>query len=111
PARGATFTIANGDVAALISAITTANTNNQDDVINLAAGGSYALTVMNNNTEGPTGLPVIRTDNGHTLTINGNRTTIMRSTAPNTPDLRIFQIATSAIVTLNGLTITNGQLT
>ena len=55
-AEAATFNIANGDVAGLISAINTANSNNQDDTINLASNGDYVLTVPDN---GSNGLPVI----------------------------------------------------
>ena len=39
--RVATFNIANGDIAAFRSAINTANTNAQADMIILATGGSY----------------------------------------------------------------------
>src|SRR3982751_1634062 len=39
--RAATFNIADGDVAGLINAINTANTNGEDDVINLAGDGVY----------------------------------------------------------------------
>ena len=68
-APAATFNIADGDVAGLISAINTANSNNQDDTINLASSGNYVLTAANN---GSNGLPIIGSDNGHNLTINGN---------------------------------------
>src|ERR1043165_10028604 len=75
-ALGATFNIANGDVAGLINAINTVNTNNDNDTINLAAGGSYILTGTDNVTNGPTGLPVLTKDGsgttGHTLTIDGH---------------------------------------
>jgi CSLREA domain-containing protein len=103
--QAATFNIANGDVTAFKNAITAANTNGQDDIINLAAGGTYTLTTVDN---GANGLPIVRTDGGHTLAINGNRTTITRSTASNTPAFRILQIGSFAIVTLNGFKITNG---
>jgi hypothetical protein len=36
------FTVADGDVAGLIAAINTANTNGQSDVINLAANGLHS---------------------------------------------------------------------
>ncbi len=57
--KSATFNIANGDVAGLITAINTANTNNQNDDINLAANGTYTLTNVNNMNDGPNGLPTI----------------------------------------------------
>src|SRR5437016_690758 len=75
-ASAATFTIADGDVAALKMAIATANSNNADDTINLAANGHYMLTAADNTTNGANGLPVITSDSGHKLTINGNGATI-----------------------------------
>ena len=105
-AEAATFDIANGDVTAFKNAITAANTNGQDDVINLASGGTYTLTTVDNN--GANGLPIIRTDGGHALTINGNGTTITRSTAANTPAFRILHVGNFAVVTLNGVTVSNG---
>src|SRR5437870_5214215 len=108
-APAATFTIANGDVAGLISAINTANGNNQDDTINLASNGDYVLSAANN---GENGLPVIGIDNGHNLTINGNGATIRRSTAAGTPEFRIFEMAIypGKSVTISNLTISNAYL-
>src|SRR5439155_11775330 len=103
------FNIANGDVAGLISAINTANSNNQDDTINLASNGDYVLTAPDN---GSNGLPVIGIDNAHNLTINGNGATIRRSSAVGTPEFRIFQMAIhfGNSVTISNLTISNGYL-
>src|SRR5437899_9181705 len=89
-APAATFNIANGDVAGLISAINTANSNNQDDTINLASNSDYVLTAPDN---GSNGLPVIGIDNAHNLTINGNGATIRRSSASGTAEFRIFQMS------------------
>jgi len=47
-AKAATTSVADGDVAGLISAINAANTNPGPDTINLAANGTYTLTVINN---------------------------------------------------------------
>ena len=86
----ATFNIANGDVAGLISAITTANTNGQTDIINLAANGMYTLTAVNytsanpgqDGSEAQRGFPNIANNvNGLDLTINGNGATIQRNTS------------------------------
>ena len=108
-APAATFTIGNGDVNGLINAINIANTNGQDDVINLTPNGTYTLTTVNNTETGfANGLPILRTDGGHTLTFNGNSTTIMRSQVA--PSFRIFQLASGAIVTMNGLIISGGRL-
>ena len=106
-AQAATFNVADGDVTALKNAITASNTNGQNDVINLASGGTYTLTSVDNNFSN--GLPILRTDGGHTLTINGNRTIIKRSTAAGTPSFRILQIGSGAIVTLNGVIISEGN--
>lgn len=106
-ASAATFTIADGDVAGLIAAINTANANNEDDTINLAANGHYANPVGINYTNGENGMPVIGADNGHTLTINGNGATIQGSVG--FLNFRIFYIGSGADVTFSGLTIANAQ--
>src|SRR5438105_13230321 len=67
--RAATFPIADGDVAGLKSAITSANANGQDDTIELAMNGTYVLTVRDNALNG---LPAVAPDGGHRLTINGH---------------------------------------
>jgi uncharacterized repeat protein (TIGR01451 family) len=92
------------DVASLIADITTANTNGEDDTIELATDGTYTLTAVNN---GQNGLPLIVSDTGHKLVIHGNGATLQRSTVLGTSDFRIFQIDTGADVTIDGLTITN----
>jgi|WetSurMetagenome_2_1015567.scaffolds.fasta_scaffold81699_2 hypothetical protein len=105
-AQGAVFNISNGDVAGLIAAITTANTNSQADTINLAAGGLYTLSVVNNTSTGPTGLPTILTDGGNGLTINGNGATIQRSAVA--ADFRIFLVGGGAL-TLRQVTLRGGS--
>jgi hypothetical protein len=66
-----TFNITNGDVQGLISAITTANSDGQFDVINLAQGGSYTFASSNNVTDnGSNVLPAILSQD---LYIEGNR--------------------------------------
>src|SRR3954454_2197040 len=106
--EAAIFTVPNGDVAGLANAITMANTNGQDDVINLAAEGTYTLVTFNNTETGANGLPVVRTDGGHTITFNGSRTTITRPFGASS--FRIFQIAAGANVTMNGLIISGGAI-
>src|SRR5262245_3297169 len=66
----ASFNLANGDVPGLVTAITTSNGNAQPDTINLAPGGTYTLSVVDNGTDGNTGLPAILADGGNALTIN-----------------------------------------
>src|SRR5438105_4383901 len=108
PAVAATFNIANGDVPGLIAAINTANAQPGADIINLATGGTYTLTVVDNSLTyfytGPNGLPTITSQ----ITINGNGATIQRSSTPGTPDFRIFEVA-SGDLTLNGVTIRGGR--
>jgi hypothetical protein len=78
----------------------------EDDTIELATNSTYTLTVINNDTNG---LPVIGSDGGHKLVIHGNGATLQRSTAGGTPAFRIFQIGTGADVTIDRLTIMNGN--
>jgi hypothetical protein len=69
----ATFDIPDGDVAALITAIHTANDNGRDDSINLQ-GGVYTLINADNDELdiGSNGLPCI----GSGITLNGHDSTI-----------------------------------
>jgi hypothetical protein len=106
PAHAAVFNIAAGDVAGLINAINTANANNEDDTINLAQG-TYALTAVNNDTDGPNGLPSITS----AITIHGagaNDTVLAR--ADGTPEFRILHVATAGVLTIDGLTVTGAKL-
>jgi predicted outer membrane repeat protein len=108
-APAAIFNITNGDVAGLTSAITTANSNGQDDTIELAAGGTYTLTARDSFLNG---LPQIGPDGGHKLTIHGNGATIQRIPAidDSAHKFRIFETKSGANVTLTALTLTNGNL-
>ena len=105
PGWAATFDIADGDVTALINAINEANGNGKADTINLANGGTHTLTAVDNDTNGPNGLPSITSE----ITIDGNGATIQRSSAGGTPDFRIFHVAAGGDLTINDLTITNGN--
>ena len=99
-----------GDADALISAITTANTNNQADTILLAFGCTYTLTAINNNTFGPNGLPAILNDGAsHGLTLLGNGATIARSSAIDTPDFRLFYVSPDSSLSLKNITLLNGR--
>jgi hypothetical protein len=99
--------IANGDVAGLKAAITAANSNGEDDIINLATNGTYTLTTVDNVTTGATGLPVIGPDSGHGVTIHGHGSTLTRS--GSTP-FRILQIAANSNVSIDSLTISNALI-
>src|SRR5262245_13491074 len=86
-ARAAVFNVAAGDVAGLVSAINQANGNGQADTIILAAG-TYRIRTVNNNTDGPNGLPSIRSQ----ITIQGAgaTTTILTRTSTNATPLRLI---------------------
>jgi hypothetical protein len=101
----ATFNVSDGDVAGLIAAINTANANGVADTINLAPGGTYTLTAVNN---ADNGLPIITSE----ITINGNGATIERSSVAGTPDFRIIYIAgpNAGDLTLNEVSIKGGRL-
>lgn len=96
-------TIAAGDVAGLMAAIQTASTNPQPDTIILSAG-TYALSTVNNTSIlGPNAFPII-TDQ---LTIRGNGATITR--ADGAPNFRFFEVGIGGNLTLNNLTLSNGN--
>jgi hypothetical protein len=115
--HAATFNIANGDVAGLIAAMQTANTNGDpSNVINLAPNGMYVLTAVADDGSGfyccgPAGLPFVQGQ----LTINGNGATIQRSSAPGTPSFGILEVASQPYarnvgnLTLDGLILTGGK--
>ncbi len=112
--QGAVFNIPNGDVAALIAAINTANTNREADVINLAPNGLYILTSIyytspNPGTtgwEGARGLPKILDDvNDTDIIFNGNGATIRRSLMA--PEFGI--IAVGGQVIFNNIVFRNGK--
>ena len=103
--QAATFKIPAGDVDSLIAVINTANGNGEDDTIKLAAG-TYTLTEVDNDTDGPNGLPsIISTiaiqgaDDGSTI-INRNE---------GAPQFRIFHVAVTGALTLNHVTVEKGH--
>src|SRR5205823_11740522 len=65
-------------VAELVSDIDAANAVGGANTITLTAGTAFNLNAVNNNADGPTGLPVIAV--GNDLTIVGNGDTVQRST-------------------------------
>src|SRR5262245_65953130 len=69
--------------AELIADINAANLTPEPDTIMLAAGTTITLTEVNNQVNGPTGLPQIAA--GEDLTIVGNGSVIERSTAAGVP--------------------------
>lgn len=107
------FDVADGDVSGLINALNAANAASTQStarqassaVVNLATNGSYILTAPDNGFGGGNGLPVIT----GTVTLNGNGSTIARSSAPGTPDFRLLTI--SGTLTLDNMILSNGHLT
>ncbi len=92
------------DVSSLVSAIQQANGASGPTTLNLAGGCTYALTQLNNSTNGGNGLPVITTS--QPVTIEGNASTITRN--PSAPAFRILQVGSGANVSINQLAITGG---
>jgi hypothetical protein len=109
---GNTFNVPSGDVAGLIAAIETANSNDEADTINLAASSAYNLSAVYGTcvpTEeigcpGPNGLPVITS----AIVIEGNDSIIARS---GTDKFRLFEVGDGGALTLNDLTLTGGDMT
>ncbi|HZU38555.1 MAG TPA: hypothetical protein VFA18_21700, partial [Gemmataceae bacterium] len=96
-------------VAALITDIGLANTNGAStNTINLTGTGPYTLTNVNNSTDGPNGLPVIKSTVASTLTINGNGLTIQRDPVPGSARLRCFDIARNGSLVLKNVALANG---
>jgi hypothetical protein len=105
PAQAAVFNIASGDGAALINAINTANGNSEDDTINLPAG-TYTLRAVNNDTDGPNGLPLIAS----AITIHGagaDSTVLART--DGAPEFRIVHVAATGVLTLDNVTLTGAS--
>lgn len=102
--QAAVFDISCGAVE-LINAINTANADAAADVINLTAACTITLMDVHNTTNGRNGLPSITTD----ITINGNGGIIERSSESECPFFRIFHIAAAGTLTLNNITLQNGE--
>lgn len=93
----------------LIAALTTANQNGQPDTLELAADCTYTLTVVENETNGPNGLPSVVDDAGHGIVINGNGATIERAHDNAIPAFRIFHVAEGGTLELHQVTIQYGE--
>jgi hypothetical protein len=94
-------------VSDLIADIKAANKKGGTNTITLVANTTFDLTEVENSTDGPTGLPVIASNDN--LTINGQGGDIIqRDTASGTPAFRLFDVANGATLRLNNLTVQNG---
>ena len=100
-----TFACGAGDVACLMAAITEANANGQTNTIDLEAG-TYTLTTVDNETDGPNGLPSITSP----LTIRGVGVTrtILERAAP-APRFRLVHVAASGTLTLARVMLKGGH--
>jgi hypothetical protein len=105
--QAADFACPAGDVACLIAAINTANANGEANTIRLEAG-TYTLTVVDNDTDGPNGLPSMTS----TLTLQGtgaDTTSIAREGGFRTPPFfRLLHVAATGQLTLKRLTLRGG---
>src|SRR5262245_31386451 len=107
PAQADIFHCGGGNVACLIAAINLANVNGHKNTIALEAG-AYNLTTVDNDTNGPNGLPSITS----TLTIKGvagaNATGITRIVGAQPSFFRLMHVAASGNLTLQGVTLSGG---
>ena len=104
PVCSAEFFCPSGDVTCLIASINEANRNGEDNTINLELG-TYTLTTVDNNTQGPNGLPSIT----GRMTIQGQdmwETIIARDSGA--PEFRMFHVAASGTLRLNRVAVKNG---
>jgi hypothetical protein len=100
------FEIPCGDVPALIAAINTANAKRQNDVIKLSAC-TYTLTAVDNDTDGPNGLPSITSR----IKIKGAGATqtIIARAAASAP-FRLMHVAESGSLALQDVGLALGLL-
>jgi len=110
--RAADFTCTAGDRICLIDAIKQANANGEANTLTLDVG-VYTLGVVDNETDGPNGLPSITSP----LTITGagaHSTIIEREGGPESSSAGIFRVvhvAAAGELTLSGVTVRGGLLT
>ena len=107
--QAADFACPAGDVACLIAAINTANANGEANTIRLKAG-TYTLTAVDNDTDGPNGLPSVTS----TLTLQGtgaDATSIAREGSIFSPPFfRLLHVAATGRLTLKRLTLRGGVI-
>ena len=113
-------TIAVGATCTLPDAVTAANTDTATggcaagsgaDTIVLEPGAVYTLAAVDNaDANGPNGLPAVTSP----IAIEGNDATVERSSAPGTPDFRLFSVrrgpAFDGALTLRALTVRGGRV-
>jgi uncharacterized repeat protein (TIGR01451 family) len=107
----AVFDIADGDVAALVAAINTANANGEADTINLAVGGNYTFTAAADVNNGGNALPAIVLDgsSANSITIVGNGSTFLRSGTKLFRFIQVSENTDPAALFVSGVTFKNGS--
>ena len=95
-----------GDVTCLIEAINVANTNGEANTITLEAG-TYTLTAVDHDSDGPTGLPSVTSP--LTLRGAGAASTVLEREA-GAPPFRLLHVASTGTLALDGLTLQGGNL-
>lgn len=111
PIASAVITV--GGDCTLVAAMTAANSDAPTGSCPAGSGADeirltedVTLTAVDNNTDGPNALPSVTNE----ITIVGSGFKIERSTDPGTPDFRIFHVASTGTLMLNGVTVSNGYL-
>jgi hypothetical protein len=108
---GLAATIPVGGTCTLVDALTAANTDTATggcpagsgaDTLVLPAGSTQTLTAVNNETYGPTGLPVVSS----VITIAGNGSTIVRESSA--PEFRLLAVRSTGELTLQETTVSGG---
>ncbi len=102
PAYSAVFNIPSGNVTALIAAINTANSNGEQNTINLEAG-TYTLTAADNFSDDGNGLPLVTS----VLTIQGMGAALT-TIAAGVGGFRIVSVTSAGTLTLDGITVRGG---
>ena len=106
PGAAAVVECASGDVACLIAAVNAANASAGADTIQLQPG-VYVLTAPDNDTDGANGLPSIT--GPLTIIGAGPGNTIIEREATG-PDFRLFHVAQTGVLKLQGVTVRGGRL-
>jgi len=94
--------ISSANTGAVVGACTTGTMG--PDIINLAVAGPYSLTVVDNGTDGPNGLPSVTS----VITLMGNGETIQRTGATA---FRLVHVAVGATLEVVDTILTNGNST
>jgi hypothetical protein len=101
-----TFECGSGDVPCLIAAIIEANTNGEKKNRIFLDAGTYTLTAVDNNTDGPNGLPSI-TSSLNLIGAGANNTIIERQAGSRAS--RLIHVAATGDLTLEQLTLRGGS--